>query len=111
MMPRPYEVVRELLDPRLVLERGERVRTARVRLRRVLAARAVHLVLTLGEHVVRLELVVRDRPRRRKPVVVAELAEVFGAQSVERGSVQLRRSADEVVDLGLERLPLFVVPG
>ncbi len=43
--------------------------------------------------------------------MVLELAEVLLAQAVERGTVELRRSADEVVDLRLERLALVVVPG
>ena len=39
-----------------------------------------------------------------------ELAEVLLAQPVERRAVELRRAADEVVDLRLERLALLVVP-
>ena len=104
------EVVRELLDPRLVRDGGMRVGHARERLRRVLAVRAVHLVQLLGARVERLELVVGDRPRRRDPVVVADLAEVLGAQPVEGCAVELRRAADEVVDLRLERRPAAVVP-
>ena len=79
--PGACEVVGELLDPRLVADRRERVRRARRRLGRVLAARAVHLVELLGLRVVRLHLVVGDRPRRRDAVVVAQLAEVLGSRS------------------------------
>ena len=71
------EVVGELLDPRLVRDRRERVGRARRRLGRVLAARAVHLVELLGLRVVGLHLVVADRPGRRDAVVVAQLAEVL----------------------------------
>ena len=105
------EVVGELLDPRLVRHRRMRVRRARRRLGRVLAARAVHLVELLGLRVVRLELVVGDRPGGRDAVVVLQLAEVLLAQPVERRAVELRRAADEVVDLRLERLAVLVVPG
>ena len=105
------EIVRELLDPRLVGDGGMRVRRARRRLGRVLAAGAVHLVQLLGERVVRLQLVVGDRPGRRDAVVVAELAEVLLAEPVERRAVELRRASDEVVDPRLERLALLVVPG
>ena len=56
------EVVRELLDPRFVGDRRERVRRARRRLGRVLAPGAVNLVPLLGQGVVRLQLVVGDRP-------------------------------------------------
>ena len=111
MEPGGLELVGEPLDPRLVRDRRKRVRSAGRRLRRILTARAVDLVQVLGLRVVRLELVVGDRPGRRDPVVVPKLAEVLLAKAVERGSVELRRAADEVVDLRLERLPLRVVPG
>src|SRR5262249_20455408 len=51
-----------------------------------------------------------DRPGGRDAVVVADLAEVLGAQPVERRPVELRRAADEVMDLRLERLAGLVVP-
>ena len=101
---RRREVVRELLDARLVGDRRERVGRAGRRLGRVLAAGAVHLVQLLGHRVVRLQLVVGDRPGRRHAVVVAQLAEVLGPQAVQRGAVELRRAADVVVDLRLEGL-------
>ena len=65
VQPGRGEVVGELLDARLVGHRRERVRGARRRLGRVLAAGAVDLVELLGPRVVGLELVVADRPRRR----------------------------------------------
>ena len=43
--------------------------------------------------------------------MVANLAEVFLAQPVERGAVHLRRPADEVMHLRLEGLAIRVVPG
>jgi hypothetical protein len=105
------EVVGELLDPGFVRQCREGVGSARRWLGRVLAAGAVHLVELLGLRVVGLHLVVGDRPGGRDAVVVAQLAEVLSAQAVERGAVELGGAADEVVDLGLERLALGVVPG
>ena len=43
--------------------------------------------------------------------MMAQLAEVLLPQPVERRAVELRRAADEVVDLRLERLAARVVPG
>ena len=40
-----------------------------------------------------------------------DLPEVLRPQPVQRGAVELRRPADEVVDLGLERRAVGVVPG
>src|SRR4051812_20445403 len=42
---------------------------------------------------------------------MAKLAEVLLAEAVERGSVELRGAAHEVVDLRLEGVALLVVPG
>ena len=108
--PGRLEVVGELLDARLMADRGKRVGRGRRRLRRILAARTVDLVELLGERVVRLHLRIGDRPRRRDPVVMAQLAEVLLAQPVERGAVELGGAADAVVHLRLKRLPALVVP-
>src|SRR6059058_291875 len=83
---------------------------ARWRLGRILAARAVHVVGDFGLLVVRLEVLVGDRPCRRAAIAVAKLAEVLGAKPVQRGAVELRRAADAVVHLRLERLVVLVVP-
>src|SRR4051812_24813849 len=56
------------------------------------------------------QVLVRDRPRRRDAVVVRELSEVLGAQTVERRAVELGGAADAVVDLRLERPVALVVP-
>jgi hypothetical protein len=111
VVARAGQIVRELLDARLVRDRRVRVVVACMRLGRILAARSVNLVELLRLRVVRLELLVGDRPRGRDAVVVLELAEVLLAKAVERGAVQLGRAADEVVHLRLERLALGVVPG
>ena len=89
---------------------GIGVRRRRRRLGRVLAPGAVHLVELLGLGVVGLEHAVVDRPGRRDPAVVLELAEVALAQPVQRGAVELRGAADEVVDLRLEGVALGVEP-
>ena len=108
---RGREVVGELLDPWLVRHGGMRVRRARGRLGRVLPTRPVHVVELLRERVVRLQLLVGDRPGRRDAVVVLQLAEVLLAEPVQRRAVHFRCTTDEVMDSGLERLTLGVVPG
>jgi len=106
-----FELIGELLDPRLVRHGRVRVRRAGRRLRWILAPCSVHLVELLGLRVVGLQLVVRDRPGRRDAVVVAQLAEVLLAQPVKGCPVELGCTADEVVNLGLELLAAAVVPG
>ena len=110
VVARGGEVVGQLLDARLVVQRRERVVGARRRLGRVLAPGAVHLVQPLGLRVVRLHVGVRDRPGGRQAVDVVQVPEVLGPQPVEGGAVQLGGAADEVVDLRLERLAVVVVP-
>src|SRR5438093_5450305 len=73
-------VVGELLDPWLVAHRRMGIGRARRRIGGVDAALAMHVIQPLGPRVVRLEILVGDRPRRRDPVVVLELTEVLAAQ-------------------------------
>ena len=105
------QVVGDLLDARFVGDGRPRVLLRPVTLGGVVAVVAVHLVQPLRLRVPGLEVVVAQRPGRRDAVGVLELTEVLRAQPVERGAVQLRRPADEVVDLRLERLAVGVVPG
>ena len=105
------QVIGELLDARLVGDRGVRVGRAGRRVGRILAPRAVHLVHRLGGGVVRLHVLVGDGPGRRQAVMVVQFAEVLLAHPVQRGPVQLGGAADEVMHLRLvERLGLRVVP-
>ena len=105
------EVVRQLLDARLVGQGREGVLGARLSLGGVLAVVAVDLVEMLGLRVVGLHVVIRDGPRGRDPVVMPELPEVLGPEPIEGRPIELRRPADRVVDARLERLVLVVVPG
>ena len=104
------EVVRDLLDAGLVADGRPRVLAAPGALGRVLAVVAVHLVEPLGLRVPRLEVLVGERPAGGDAVDVLELAEVTRPQAVERGAVELGGAADVVVDPGLERLAVLVVP-
>ena len=87
-----------------------RVWRAGRRLGRVLSPRAMDVVVLLGKRVIRLQLVVGDRPRRRDAVVMLKLAEVLLPKPVQRRAVHLRRAPDEVVNPRLEGLSARVVP-
>ena len=105
------EIVRELLDAWLVGDGREGIGGACRGLRGVLASSPVHLVELLRLRVVGLHLVVGDGPGRRYTILVADLAEVLGAQAVERGAEHLAGAADEVVHFRGELLVIGVVPG
>lgn len=104
------QVVAQLLDARLVLDRRIRVLGAGGTLGRILAVPAVDEVEVLGLGVVRLEFLVAQRPGGGEAVVVAELAEVLGTHTEERGAVELGVAAHVVIDLGRELVSVFVVP-
>ncbi len=104
------EVVVQLLDARFVADGGERVGRARLRLGRVGAALAVDAIQPLGLRVVRLEIVVRDRPRGRDAAGMAQLAEVLAPQPEQRRAVELGVAADVVVGVRMERGAAAVEP-
>ena len=106
----PLQITEELLDARLVRHRGPGVLLAPSTFGRVFTMVAVHLVEPLGLRVVRLEIVVRQWPGRGQSVDVLQVAEVLGTEPVQRSPVHLRRTADEVVHLRLERGAVSVVP-
>jgi hypothetical protein len=91
-----FQVVAELLDPRFVLDRPERVRHAAQPLGGILTVAAVDPVEVLGLGVVRLEVGIADGPRGGQAAVVANLAEVLRPQAEQRGPVELGVSPDVV---------------
>jgi hypothetical protein len=68
----------------------------------------VHL---LGAGVIRLQFLIGDRPGRGDAVMMAQLAEVLPAQTIERRAEHLGRPADEIMYLRLKRPAVAVVPG
>src|SRR5215470_7138331 len=77
----------------------------------IFAAIAVNLVEILGLRVVRLQIVIADRPRWGDPAVVAEFAEVFLAQAEKCRAIELGIAADVIVRVRMEVLAVFVEPG
>src|SRR6266511_32104 len=68
------------------------------------------LIEVFSLRVVRLELVVADRPRGRDAAVMADLAEVLFAKPEERGAVKLGVATDVVVRVRMERSAILVLP-
>ena len=108
--PLAREVVGERLDPRLVAHDRMRVRRAGRWIRRVHAPLAVDLIETLGARVVRLEVLVGDRPRRRHAGGVLELAEVLAAHPEQGGAVELRVAPHPVVGVRMQVAARGVAP-
>ena len=71
---------------------------------------AVHAVEILGPRIIGLEVIVAERPGRRDPAVVPDLAEILLAQAEQRRAIKFRVAADVVMNAGMERASVFAVP-
>src|SRR5919199_2562632 len=105
----PQAVV-DFLHTRLVAHRRPRVRIVAGWLGRIGSALAVHDVQLLGPGVVRRQVLVADRPRRRDPVVVLDLLEIALAEAEQNRTVDLGVATHVVVGVRPERLAVTVVP-
>src|SRR5437879_9572558 len=83
------EVIRQLLNTWLVADGRPGIRSLGRRFRWILAAITMHLIKILGLRVIRLQIVITDRPRRRNSAVVSELTDIFFAQPEQRGALKL----------------------
>src|SRR5262252_5654164 len=72
---------------------------------------AMHLVELLGFAIVRLEILIGQRPSRGCPAMMLELAEILFAQAKQRRAVHLGIAAHPIVDPGVERSAIPAVPG
>jgi hypothetical protein len=86
----------------------ERVGTGARRLDRIRAHLAMDPEDALGLRIVRLELLVRDRPRGRYAILGLEHTEVLAAEARQGGAVDLGVAADAVPEGRPEQLALAV---
>src|SRR6185369_10896258 len=107
---KPREVVAQMLYARLVTDRGMRIRSAGTRFCWILAALAVDVIELFGLRIVRLDIIVRNRPCGRDTGVMAKLTEVFLAQSKQRSAVKLGVAADIVVRVRVKFFSVHVSP-
>jgi hypothetical protein len=110
LQPEPREVLCQLLEAWLVAHRWMRIWTTRRRLGGVLAALAVDMVLMLSLVVIRLEVLIGDRPLRRDPAEVTNLPEVLSSQPKERSTIKFRIASDVVVGVGMQILAVAILP-
>ena len=106
----PLEIVVEFLNARLVLDGRIGELAAARPVGGVFAGGAVHVIQAFGLGIVRLEVLVGQRPRRREPAVVLYHFEVLLAQTEQGGPVELGVAPYVVVLLGREFVSVFVDP-
>src|SRR6185503_6820786 len=87
-----------------------RIATTRRRLGGILAAVAVDMIEPLGFGVIGFHVFVGDRPGRRDPPVMLNLAKVFFAKSKEGGAKEFCIAADVVVGMRVQLVAVFVAP-
>lgn len=97
LLTRALEVFEKFRDNRLMRDRWMVVFGIARRLRRIAAALAVDLIQALGGEVVRRQIGIAYRPRRRQTILVLRLAEVAFAQPKQRRAVHLGIAADAVM--------------
>src|ERR1700761_225964 len=110
MVPRGLQVLRELLNTRLVRYWRIRIACAARWFGGVNAPKSMHVIHLFSFGVVRFHLVIADWPRRGDTVIMLELAKVFFAETVESGTVHLGCPTHEVVDLWLKSFAGLVIP-
>ena len=76
-------------DRRFVRHGRERIGRGMPRLGRILAQRAAHLVERLGARIPGLQLVVVERPARRRSLGVSDGAEILRAIAEQHGAIEL----------------------
>jgi hypothetical protein len=104
------KVVAQLLDARLMTDRGVWIWAARGTIGGVLAALTVHMIVLLGQRVIRFQVVVRKGPRRGNSARMLHRAEVLAPEPEQRGALELGVAADAVVGVGVQLLAIAVVP-
>src|SRR5215469_5966231 len=109
-MPHALQIVAQLLNAWLVAYVWIEIGTARRRFGRVAAALAVDAIQVFGSAVIRLQLLIADRPGRRDPAVMLDLAEILLAQSDQSRPVKFGIPANEIVRAGMKFLAVLVVP-
>ena len=110
-MPGARQIVVQLLDARFVRHRRVWVGLVAGWLGRVAAALTVHVVQPLRFGVIGRQIPVRQGPGRRDAVGMPRFAKIPLTQPQQHRAVHLRVAADPVMDAGVERLAVLVVPG
>src|SRR2546427_13177221 len=87
--PQTGEIVAELLNTRLMTDRRMRIRSTGRRIRGILFPAALHLGGLACLPVIRLPVLVRDRPRGRETVPMLDLPEVLPTEAEQRRAVEL----------------------
>jgi len=98
----PLEVVRELLQARLVTHCRMRVGRASVRLGGIFAGIAVYVIKFFCFRVIRLQIIVSDRPSGRHAAMVFDFAEIFLAQPKQRRAEEFGVAAHIIIGMRMQ---------
>src|SRR5713226_8841598 len=93
----PFKIVAECLNSRLMTDRRMWIGTARCGFRGIFATLSMHVIQPFGLQVVRLQVIVGNRPRRGNPSKMLDLTEIFAAETEQRRAVEFGISAYVVI--------------
>src|SRR5215469_7833038 len=79
-------------------------------LRGILATVTVHVILVLGLRIIRLEIVIGNRPSRRNAAGVQGLVEIFPPQTKQRSSEELRVAAYVIMRVRMQLGAMPIAP-
>src|SRR5713101_4308049 len=81
------------------------------RFSRIFSAVSVHLIEILSLRVIRLKIVIGDRPRRRDAAAVAQLSEILFAQTEKSSTIELGITTHAIISVRMQVLAVLVKPG
>src|SRR5262249_28939703 len=108
--PSGGRILGQLLDAGLMTYRRMRRRSACGRVGGIFTALAVNVIPMLRLSVIRFQLVVLDRPRRRNSPVVFDGTEILAPKPEQRRAIKFRIAANAVVGVGVEWIAVSIVP-
>ena len=111
MMADTSQIVEQLLNARFVAHRRMTIGRAGRTFGRIDPVLPVDMIKMLRLGVVRLEVLIAQWPRRRDAAVVPDFSEVLLAESQQGRAINLGIPADVILNAGVKRLSVLVIPG
>src|SRR6185369_9688959 len=105
-----FQIVGKVLNTLFVAYGWKAIWRARPRFGWIFTASSMYLIEVFGLGVVRLQIVVGNRPCWRHPTVMANLAKVFFTKTKERRTVEFSVATHEVICVRMESATTGIEP-
>ena len=111
MMAEPLQIVVKLLNARFVAYWRMAVGGARRTFRGIDPVFSMNVIQVLRFRVIRLEVLIAERPGGRDAAIVADFPKILLAKPQQRRAINLRISADVILNAWVKLVSILVVPG